>query len=73
MWKKILGWFLFALGVINVLSLLAEFLLGWLGGLPTAWPFTLLITIAMLWGGWVLAHSKTKKIDSTAHQGVHEG
>lgn len=63
MWKKVIGWFLFALGVINVLSLVAESLLGWLGGLSSTWPITAIITFFMLWGGWSLAHSKAKKMD----------
>ena len=61
MWRKVVGWILFALGIINILSLAAESLVGWLGGLSSTWPITVVITVLMLWGGWKLAHSKPKK------------
>lgn len=60
MGRKIIGWFLFTLGVINILSLLAMALIDWLGGLYTGWPFTLVFSLFLLWAGWKIAHPKPK-------------
>lgn len=57
MWKKIVGWVLFAIGAINILSLVAQFLWQWMGGLSVLWPVTLFLSIAFIgWGLRIASH-----------------
>lgn len=51
MWKRVLGWILFAYGIGGGIYVLATApLVGLIGGL--------LLAGLCIWGGWVLAHSK---------------
>lgn len=59
MWKKVLGWILFAIGILGGIS--ALFLLVLAGGYhgnPGGAFMSLVFAGLLVWGGWRLAHWK---------------